>query len=504
MDGEESTSWIRRAKYSHTVCHRIITPRSDSIPITTNRNKTSGLKRMPLSSPSDLKSLVGPSQAKQQATGFNNVASEMHRHPLTNRKRAVSPSPQIPVSDSFKEAKSGVKRFSTPHPIRVEPEKATKGMSRKSSFEKLSNALRPLSFSGPLKDRPKSRKEMMRSSKSFDHAGNEVTAMGVLGEHRVDTSSLTRGDMFAHGKFSQLYRGVYKGEDVALKITRATDNSEDRFLGARLEKQFTKEATLLSRLTHPNVVKFVGVNTGNCIITEYLANGSLRSYLHKLERKSLPLPQLVKFGLDIARGMEYIHSKRIVHRDLKPENVLIDKDFNLKIADFGIACDEEDCDMLGAETGTYRWMAPEVLRRKPHGGKSDVYSFGLVLWEMAAGAVPFEEMSPVQAAFAVMHKNTRPVIPKKCPAAMKELIEQCWSVQTEKRPEFWQIVKVLEHFEKSLKTEGKLILMPNQICPQAKKGNKYWSQIFGSGHHHHGSSNNNDTVCPATPKPRFA
>ena len=511
---EESTSWIRRAKYSHTVCHRIITPRSDSLPITTKRDKTSssssGLKRMPLSSPSDLKTLVGgPSQAKQQATGSNSVAaaSEIYRNPFTNRKRATSPSPQIHISDSFKEAKSVVKRFSTPHPIRVEPaaEKAaatTKGFSRKSSFEKLSHALRPLSFSGPLKDRPKSKKEM-RSSKSFDHS--KATAMGVLEEHRVDTSDLTRGVSFAHGKYSKLYHGEYKGEPVALKITTEPDDNEDKFLGARLEKQFTKEATLLSRLNHPNVVKFVGVNTGNCIITEYLVNGSLRSYLQKLKIKSLPLPQLVKFGLDIARGMEYIHSKKIVHRDLKPENVLIDKDFNLKIADFGIACDSEDCDILGAETGTYRWMAPEVLRRKPHGGKSDVYSFGLVLWEMAAGAVPFVEMSPVQAAFTVMHKNTRPVIPKKCPAAMKELIEQCWSVETEKRPEFWQIVKVLEHFEKSLKSEGRLVLMPNQICPQAKKGNKSWSQIFGLGHNnHHQGSSDNDTLCPAMPKPRFA
>lgn len=106
-----------------------------------------------------------------------------------------------------------------------------------------------------------------------------------------------------------------------------------------------------------------------------------------------------------------------------------------------------------------------------------------------------------------MGQNTRPVIPKNCPAAMKELIEQCWSVETEKRPEFWQIVKVLEHFEKSLKNEGRLTLMPNQICPQAKKGgNKYWSQIFGlvHHHHHHHDSNDNDTVCPAMPKPRFS
>lgn len=148
----------------------------------------------------------------------------------------------------------------------------------------------------------------------------------------------------------------------------------------------------------------MGVNTGNCIITEYLPQGSLRSYLHKLEQKSLPLQKVIEFGLDIARGMAYIHSREIVHRDLKPENVLIDKDFNLKIADFGIACEEEYCVILGAETGTYRWMAPEVLRKRPHGRKSDIYSFGLVLWEMVAGAVPYVEMTPVQAAFAVMHK----------------------------------------------------------------------------------------------------
>jgi serine/threonine protein kinase len=394
----------------------------------------------------------------------------------------------------------------------MEPEKGMKAkLPRKGSFEKMSFSLRPLSHSGPIRDlctlkiqeRATSKKET-RSSKSFDYGGSRVSAMGVLEQHIIDTSKLTYGDQFSHGIYSQIHHGVYKGEAVALKIIEAPEDSDDKFLGARLEKQFTKEATLLSRLRHPNVVKFVGVNTGNCIITEYVPKGSLRSYLHNLEQKALPLQQVVKFGLDIARGFEYIHSRKIVHRDLKPENVLIDKDFNLKIADFGIACQEDYCDILGAETGTYRWMAPEVLRRRPHGRKSDVYSFGLVLWEMVAGAVPYEEMTPVQAAFAVMHKNIRPVMPKDCPAPMKELIEQCWSLQTDKRPEFWQIVKVLEHFDKSLKTEGKLNLMPNQICPELKKGPKYWIQRLGSVHHHGGSSSSSNTLGSALPKPKFA
>lgn len=155
----------------------------------------------------------------------------------------------------------------------------------------------------------------------------------------------------------------------------------------------------------------MGLDTGNCIITEYLPQGCLRSYLQKFKHKSLPLQQVIEFGLDIARGMAYIHSRKIVHRDLKPENVLIDKDFNLKIADFGIACEEEYCVILGAETGTFRWMAPEVLRKKPNGHKSDVYSFGLLLWEMLAGAVPYEEMIPYQAAYAVIHRVKDPASP---------------------------------------------------------------------------------------------
>lgn len=141
-----------------------------------------------------------------------------------------------------------------------------------------------------------------------------------------------------------------------------------------------------------------------CVITEYLSEGSLRAYLHKLEHKTLPLPKLIAIALDIARGMEYIHSQGVIHRDLKPENVLIDQEFHLKIADFGIACEEVYCDALSDDPGTYRWMAPEMIKHKSYGRKVDVYSFGLILWEMVAGTIPYEEMNPIQAAFAVVNK----------------------------------------------------------------------------------------------------
>ncbi|KAJ0682227.1 putative protein kinase TKL-Pl-4 family [Helianthus annuus] len=231
-----------------------------------------------------------------------------------------------------------------------------------------------------------------------------------------------------------------------------------------------------------------------CIITEYLSEGSLRAYLNKLEddtrkeKEYLPLNKLIKMALDVARGMEYIHSQGVVHRDLKPENILIDEDFQLKIADFGISCEEAYCDLLVDGLGTYRWMAPEVIKRKSYGRKVDVYAFGLILWEMVAGTIPYKDMTPVQAAFAVAHKNLRPSIPANCPPAMRALIEQCWSSHPEKRPEFWQVVKVLEEFEAFVAREGNLNLLQHPTCLDHKKGLRHWIQKLGC-HHPHQRSN---------------
>ena len=76
----------------------------------------------------------------------------------------------------------------------------------------------------------------------------------------------------------------------------------------------------------------------------------------------------------------------------------------VKVADFGVARVISQTGVMTAETGTYRWMAPEMIKRKPYGKKVDVYSFGLILWEMVAGTIPYEDMNPIQAAFAVVNK----------------------------------------------------------------------------------------------------
>ncbi|KAK8692636.1 hypothetical protein V6N13_076092 [Hibiscus sabdariffa] len=482
---EEANSWIRRTNFSHTVCHRLDSSRLSTFPLNLQSDrkleKSLGSKPRPTVSSSNPKPVRNDPQIQPNR--------------ITSKQRSLSPIPQTVLSDTFKEARSERGRFSTPHPQRKgsNKQRLRKFFHKESHYKEGSGSPAP-SNSSPLRhlgslkvsDRTKFRKESAWT-KYFDHAGGRVNAVEAADEHTVDLSQLFLGLRFAFGAHSRLYHGIYKEEAVAVKIIRVPDDDNGE-LADRLEKQFNREVNLLSRLHHQNVIKFIAACRKPpvyCVITEYLSEGSLRAYLHKLDDKSLPLKKLVTIAVEIAHGMEYIHSQGFIHRDLKPENILIDQEFHMKIADFGIACEEAYCDLLVDDPGTYRWMAPEMIKKKSYGRKVDVYSFGLILWEMVAGTIPYEDMNPIQAAFAVVNKNLRPVIPKDCPPAMQALIEQCWSLNPEKRPEFWQIVKVLEQFESSLDRDGTLNLVQNPSCQDHKKGLLHWIQKLGPLHNPH-------------------
>ncbi|KAI3850227.1 hypothetical protein MKX03_010380 [Papaver bracteatum] len=492
---EDSNSWIRRVKYSHTVCHRLDSSRL--VPITRQTNREAGLKSRP--TPTATVDYVKPSP----------YTSPIVRNPNTNKLRAVSPHPEISISDAFKEARKSRKRFSTPLPRSRTPEKRGFGkfLRQNSNESRATDCASPSGgksfgqFTSPKHiDKAKSRKDSW--TKYFDNKGGKVMAIEMDDELNVDLSKLFLGHRFACGANSRLYHGVYKDQPVAVKIIRQSDDEENADMAARLEKQFEREVSLLSHLHHQNIIELVAASKNPpvfCIITEYLAGGSLRAFMHKLEHKTLPFEKVIGIALDIARGMEFLHSQGVVHRDLKPENLIFDQDNQVKIVDFGIACKEAYCDSLADDAGTYRWMAPEMIKRKSHGRKVDVYSFGLVIWEMVAGTIPFDDKTPIQAAFAVVNKKMRPIIPKDCPPSLRDLIEHCWTSVPEKRPEFWQIVKVLEQFETSLAQDGTVHLIRSSTSDDHKKGLLHW--IHKLGHHHHSHHSSHDAS--QTAKPRF-
>lgn len=418
-----------------------------------------------------------------------------------HKPRSKSPLPSIVPSDVFREARASGQRFASPPPKRRGSEKSIYGKSFGREMSDMGQS--PDWCSTPvLSDKHKSQKDSRWTRRYFDNGGRRrVSAVDTTDDRRrgqrismtqavqttvdwtLDPSKLLVGHKFTCGAYSRLYKGVYDDKPVAIKFIRQPDDDDNGKMAAKLEKQYNSEINALSHLYHKNVIKLVAAY--KCppvfyIITEFIPGGSLRSYLHSREHHPIPLDKIISITLDISRGMEYIHSQGVVHRDIKPENILFDENFCVKIADFGIACEETLCDILVEDEGTYRWMAPEMLKRKAYNRKVDVYSFGLLLWEMVSGRIPFENMTPVQVAYAVANRNLKPTIPPECP--MAPLIEQCCAIQPDKRPDFWQIVKVLEQFHSVLSQGGCLDTLKNGTCQDNKKRLLHWIQKLKPSH----------------------
>ncbi|XP_027927890.1 serine/threonine-protein kinase STY13-like isoform X2 [Vigna unguiculata] len=187
------------------------------------------------------------------------------------------------------------------------------------------------------------------------------------------------------------------------------------------------------------------------IVTELLLGGTLRKYLWGIRPNCLDMRVAVAFALDIARAMECLHSHGIIHRDLKPDNLILTEDHKtVKLADFGLAREESLTEMMTAETGTYRWMAPELYstvtlrqgEKKHYNHKVDAYSFAIVLWELIHNRLPFEGMSNLQAAYAAAFKNTRPSA-EDLPDELALIVTSCWREDPNDRPNFCQIIQML-------------------------------------------------------------
>lgn len=100
---------------------------------------------------------------------------------------------------------------------------------------------------------------------------------------------------------------------------------------------------------------------------------------------------------------------------------------------------------MTAETGTYRWMSPEMLEHKPYDQKADVYSFGITMWEVLTGNIPYAGLTPLQAAIGVVQRGLRPESPPYIPEVLAHLMHRCWDKDPEERPEFSEVLCTLEN-----------------------------------------------------------
>ncbi|KQJ92138.1 serine/threonine-protein kinase STY46 [Brachypodium distachyon] len=284
------------------------------------------------------------------------------------------------------------------------------------------------------------RNEGSWSGSSHSSAAERTLPFQVKGgEWEIDKRLLKMGDMIASGSCGDLFHGTYFGEDVAVKVLKA------EHLNKNVWNEFTQEVYILREVCHTNVVRFIGACTKPpkfCIITEYMSGGSLYDFVHK-QRNVLDLPTLLKFACDVCRGMCYLHQRGIIHRDLKTANLLMDKDHVVKVADFGVARFQDQGGIMTAETGTYRWMAPEVINHQPYDNKADVFSFAIVLWELIASKIPYDTMTPLQAAVGV-RQGLRPGLPENTHPKLLDLLQRCWETIPSNRPSFPDILTELE------------------------------------------------------------
>lgn len=250
----------------------------------------------------------------------------------------------------------------------------------------------------------------------------------------LDPNDIIFHEKIASGAFGDLFRGTYCGQDVAIKILRNVHDDSQQF------QEFLQEVAIMRKVRHKNVVQFIGACTQKpnlCIVFEFMSGGSVYDYIRRAG--PLRVATVLKIALEVCRGMDYLHKRKIVHRDLKAANLLLDETGTVKIADFGVARVMDHTGIMTAETGTYRWMAPEVIEHNPYREKADTYSFGIVLWELLTGRIPYSDMTPLQAAVAVVQKGLRPPIPQNCPPPLADIMRLCWQRNADMRPSFEQL-----------------------------------------------------------------
>jgi len=279
----------------------------------------------------------------------------------------------------------------------------------------------------------------------------------------------------AHGSAGVVSLGKWNRTYVAVK--KHFPNDQESY------DNFCVEAQIHAQLHHPNIVQLLGIcQSGRELLTltEFMTRGSLFSKLREL--KQLSPSQMIKFAMDAAQGMNYLHSVQILHRDLKSLNLLVDEHWNVKVADFGTS--RKAANTMTQCAGTALWMAPEVVRGKIYTNKADVYSFGIIMWENLTCQTPFNDKNNVFEIMSDVEAGARPMIPhNEAPKEYVSLMQACWAGEPTKRPDFDTVLDVLEKEWDWINVEYKepLIASPSLKPPGAGAKKKAAAKGWGYG-----------------------
>mmetsp|Transcript_596 Transcript_596/g.1914 ORF Transcript_596/g.1914 Transcript_596/m.1914 type:complete len:473 (-) Transcript_596:716-2134(-) len=272
----------------------------------------------------------------------------------------------------------------------------------------------------------------------------------------INPVELTDIKTVGEGAFGTVKMSRWRGTMVAVKSLKAMSEDDKVAIG-----EFRTEIGIMKHMHHPHIVQFLGTCTVSQpykLVTEYMEGGSLIDLLNK--GAMTPQRAVMLLG-DCARGMAYLHAfstnTSVIHRDLKPGNLMLTKLGRLKVGDFGLSKtlsvrnlhDESTYTMTG-ETGSYRYMAPEVFRHETYNNSVDVYAFAMIAYQMFEYQVPFDGLGGVDAAVAATMHNRRPDFSNNTRADIQDLLKRCWSGDPKLRPSFTEIIDELDKIQSTL------------------------------------------------------
>lgn len=247
------------------------------------------------------------------------------------------------------------------------------------------------------------------------------------------------GSKIGQGSYGCVYKGLEMSAGVIFAVKKAmlreNDDEDHKFV-----EKLGDELEIFRHLRHPNIVSFLGYEIKDgamCIFMDYVPGGSLSAMLGEFGPLDGKLLRSATMGM--LQGLDYLHSRNppVVHRDIKSANVLVEKDFSIKLSDFGCS---KRCELTTSFTtiGSIPWMAPEVIQQQNgYGRKADIWSLGCTILELLTAETPWGKNAFDNVMFALrrigMSEETPPV-PEDAPPDLQELVRSCLQREAEARP----------------------------------------------------------------------
>ena len=247
------------------------------------------------------------------------------------------------------------------------------------------------------------------------------------------------------GGIGDYYKASWKGKEVALKVLVNQKLKEDDML------RLICDSALMKKMNHPNVLPFYAICVEPnhiTVISEYESRGNLKAMLADSSIQ-LSFQKKVKMMLDLARGIQYITNHpdptMRIHDNLKSNNILIGKDWDVKVADYGHSNIRELARTL-TSVANIAWTAPEILNGEGASPRIAQYSFGIIMWETFTRQVPYSNEHPIRVVSKILG-GYRPTIPSDCPPAYSDLLQKCLANTPEDRPDWEEVIQSLANMQ---------------------------------------------------------